>query len=288
MTPMAPHSFDTTTATFEQDVLERSKTVPVLVDFWASWCAPCRALKPILEKLAVEYDGRFLLAKLDTDANPEIATRYGVRGIPNVKAFVGGQVVDEFSGALPEGQVREWLRGILPTRGDKLLVQAVQALAAAKPADALALLDEAAREEPDRDDLKLARAEALIALARHDEARTALDACAALVKMEDAWQTVDSKLALASASAAAPDAATLQARIAANPGDLEARLALANAAVAKQDYAAALDELLEIVRRDRAFKDDIGRRTIVQIFNVLGPQHPLVPEYRRRLASAMY
>jgi putative thioredoxin len=99
---MSAYSFDSVTATFEQDVLERSKAVPVLVDFWAPWCAPCRVLKPILEKLAVEYGGRFLLAKVNTDENPEIAGQYGVRGIPNVKAFVGGRLVDEFTGALPE------------------------------------------------------------------------------------------------------------------------------------------------------------------------------------------
>jgi putative thioredoxin len=282
------HTIDVTTANFDELVIEGSKKAPVVVDFWAPWCAPCRTLGPVLEKLAAEYGGQFTLAKINSDENQPLAAEFGVRGIPNVKAFVDGQVVDEFSGALPEGQVREWLRGILPTRGDKLLVQAVQALAAAKPADALALLDEAAREEPDRDDLKLARAEALIALARHDEARAALDACAPLVKMEDAWKTVDSKLALAGASAAAPDTEALKARIATNPDDLEARLALANAAIAKQDYATALDELLEIVRRDRTFRDDAGRKTIVQIFNVLGPQHPLVPEYRKRLAGAMY
>jgi putative thioredoxin len=282
------HTVDVSTANFREAVIEASKKAPVVVDFWAPWCGPCRALGPVLEKLAAEYGGQFTLAKINSDENQPLAAEYGVRGIPNVKAFVDGQVVDEFSGALPEGQVREWLRGILPTRGDKLLVQAVQALAAGDAAGALGMIEEAAREEPDRDDLRLARAEALIALARYDEARAALDACAALVKMEDAWQTVESKLALASASAAAPDAATLQALIAANPGDLDARLALASAAVAKQDYAAALDELLEIVRRDRTFRDDVGRKTIVQIFNVLGPQHPLVPEYRRRLASAMY
>src|SRR5512145_457878 len=105
---MSAHSFDATTTSFEQDVLERSKDVPVLVDFWAPWCAPCRALKPILEKLAVEYDGRFLLAKVNTDENPEIAGAYGVRGIPNVKAFVGGELADEFTGALPESGVRRF------------------------------------------------------------------------------------------------------------------------------------------------------------------------------------
>ena len=146
---MAPHSFDTTTATFERDVLDRSKTVPVLVDFWAPWCAPCRALKPILEKLAVEYDGRFVLAKLDTDANPEIATRYGVRGIPNVKAFVDGELADEFTGALPESGVRGFIDQLAPSGGEKLRRSAAAAFARGDSTAAEAALREALTAEPD-------------------------------------------------------------------------------------------------------------------------------------------
>jgi len=114
---MGSHSFDVTAANFKQVVLDAPKNVPVLVDFWATWCGPCRVLKPILEKLADEYQGRFILAKVETDANPELAAQFGIRGVPTVKAFLNGQLVDEFSGALPESQVRTFIDALIPSPG---------------------------------------------------------------------------------------------------------------------------------------------------------------------------
>src|SRR5512134_1793960 len=160
---MSTHSFDTTAARFEQDVLERSKTVPVLVDFWAPWCAPCRVLKPILEKLAVEFEGRFALAKVNTDENPEIATRYGVRGIPNVKAFVDGQLVDEFTGALPESGVRGFLEGLIPSQSEKLRRAAAAALAKGDAPNAEAALREAIALDPANLDARIDFAALLLA-----------------------------------------------------------------------------------------------------------------------------
>jgi len=118
---------EVTSASFEKDVLEASLEAPVVVDFWATWCAPCRALAPVLEKLAVEYKGKFTLAKIDTDSNQELAARFGVRGIPNVKAFVGGEMVAEFNGAIPEAAVREFLEKIIPTEAEKLRLEAMTA-----------------------------------------------------------------------------------------------------------------------------------------------------------------
>jgi len=287
MTQMAPHSFDTATATFEQDVLERSKTAPVLVDFWAPWCAPCRALKPILEKLAVEYEGRFLLAKLDTDANPEIATRYGVRGIPNVKAFVDGELVDEFTGALPESGVRGFIDQLAPSGGATLRRAATAALARGDSTAAEAALREALGLEPDNAAAHVDLAVLLVARDDYAGAESQL----ALVPEEqrdDRAAALAAKVALWSRGQSLPDLATLKAALDAHPEDLGARLGYADRLAAEGRFRAALDELIEVVRRDRGEWRERARKTVVVLFGVAADQPDLVDEYRRKLSGALY
>jgi putative thioredoxin len=285
---MATHSLDVSTADFNEAVIEASKTVPVLVDFWAEWCGPCRALKPVLEKLAVEYQGKFKLAKVNSDENQELAQQYGVRGIPNVKAFVGGELVDEFAGALPEAQVREFLQRVIPSPAEKARLEAMAEYAADGDArKALQMLAAASQLDPRNENVRIDSATLLITLNEFDEARRLLESLSPLMQMDERVTALQARLALAGSESGGASAGDLEKRIATNGGDSDARLRLARWHITREDYAPALDQLLEIVRRDRKYKDDGARKTMLQLFTVMGGDHPLVGEYRRKLAGAM-
>src|SRR5215210_2543818 len=173
---MGKHTRDVDTHTFESAVIEASKKVPVIVDFWAPWCAPCRTLGPVLERLADEYGGRFILAKIDSDGNQELSARYGVRGIPNVKAFVGGQVVDEFTGALPESGVRAFIERVVPSPAEELRDSAARVYAQTRNGpQALDLLAQAEQLDPENDDVRIDRAAIFADAGRQEEARKLLD-----------------------------------------------------------------------------------------------------------------
>jgi putative thioredoxin len=281
-----------TTADFDRLVLQASHQRPVLVDFWAPWCAPCRALGPILDKLAAESAERFTLAKVNTDEEPELATRYGVRGIPNCKLFAGGAVVDEFTGVLPEAQLRAFLARALPSPAAALVARAQGRLAAGDATAALADLDEAAALDADDEDLALTRIEALIAAARADDARALADALEAPqrartrpVRDERRLASLKAKLALAVGGAADLDALARAATAA--PADLGAKLAYAQALAARGDYEPALRAYLAVVQADRTFGDDAGRKGMLTVFEVLGHDSDLVRRYRRELAAAI-
>lgn len=279
---MSEHVLDVGLADFTQHVLEESKHRPVVVDFWAPWCGPCKSLKPVLEKLAAEYGGKFLLAKVNADDNQELAARYGVRGIPSVKAFVNGEAVDEFSGVLPENEVRVFLDRLVPSPADELRQQAAAARRAGDMSGALKWLAEASKLDPVHIGVRLDAAEIMLDLNEADEAGRLIGSVP-----DDADPRVPAlKARLQFMGVAGEDEAALNARVAANENDLEARLKLANRLVAAGQYEAGMDQLLEIVRRDRSFEDDVGRKTLLSVFNLLGGGE-LVGRYRRLLASAL-
>jgi len=279
---------DVNSDTFESVVIEGSHKTPVIVDFWAPWCGPCRALTPVLEKLAAEYDGRFVLAKVNSDDNSELSARYGVRGIPSVKAFVGGRIVDEFSGALPERAVREFLERVVPSPVDELRGRAVDVYRESHDIEqALELLSRAAELDPADENVLIDRAALLVESGRHEEARQLLSALSPLGGMDERVSVLQSKLDLAQGAADAPSEALVRQRIERDENDLEARLQLAHLHVARSEHRQALEQLLDIVRRDRSFGDDVARKTMLKVFELLGNGGELVSEFRRKLASAM-
>jgi putative thioredoxin len=280
-------AIDVTRANFDDAVLRASAVRPVLVDFWAPWCAPCRALAPILDRLATEFSGRFTLAKLNTDEDPELATRYGVRGIPNCKLFVNGEVADEFTGVLPESALRAFLAEALPSPAAPLVASA-KSLLGSDPAGALEKLDAARALDPGNEDVLMTRAEALLALGWTVEASAAIEELGADTRtVRDARRMTALQARAAFAGHAGTDLEALRQKAAAAPVDCAAKLDYARALAAAGDYERALDELLAIVRTDRKFGDDIARRTMLRVFDALPADSDLARHYRRELAAAV-
>jgi putative thioredoxin len=284
---VSAHSFDSTTADFDRDVLEASKRTPVVVDFWAPWCGPCRALKPVLEQLAAEFDGKFLLAKVNTDENPEIAARYGVRGIPNVKAFVDGKLANEFTGAQPESAVRRFLETLVPSPAEQLRRGAEADLAQGDFDAAETKLREAIALDPASDAARVDLAVLLAARRDLDGAEAELAAIPEHLRDERAIGLA-TRIGLERKRTSLPDAATLKARVDAQPGDLDARLAYAERLVADARYRAALDELLEVARNDRGDRRERARKGMLEVFGLAADQPDVVTEYRRKLASTLH
>ncbi len=284
---MGQFAFDVDAGNFQQIVIEGSRKVPVVVDFWAEWCGPCKMLKPILEKLAEEYQGKFILAKVNSDQNQELAAQFAVRGIPSVKAVFNGQVVDEFSGAIPEGAVREFLARIIPSPADELRHKAAEQRASGDLPGALQTLGEASHADLENEQIRIDAAEILMDLGQPEEAKRLLDGLAPATLMDERPQQLLARLSFLLGSQVGGDEQGLRDRIAAEPNDMQSRMDLANLLVAAGRHQEGLDQLLEIVRLDRNWNDDAARKAILAVFNLLGGQGELVSAYRRRLASAL-
>jgi len=273
-------------ASFADEVIEASREQPVVVDFWAAWCGPCRVLGPTLEALAEEYGGAVRLAKVDVDANPALASRYGISGIPAVKAFAGGELVSEFVGALPEPQVREFFASLLPSATDDTVRAAEAARATGDLIEARRLFDETLEADPQHEEASLGLAELLIESGAPAEAERAIQ-LASRFEASPRARRVEG-LARFGSLGAGLDEGDLLGRIAKDEGDAEAHYRLGGLLAARSEWEAALEELLATVRLDRALDDDGGRRVMLDVFNVLGDRHPLTEEYRRRLASVIF
>lgn len=283
-------AMNTTLATFEQDVIEASKLVPVLVDFWAPWCGPCKTLGPLLEKLEQDYAGKWRLVQVNVDENPQLAAHFQVRSIPHVVAFADGQPVDQFIGVLPESQLRAFLDRLVPNAAQTEHKRALAALRNAQRDVAIDHLQTALALEPGNDSARLDLIQVLLDEERIDEARTEVERLSDKTKqgIDVRYNTVKTRLDALDAAAELPPTGALEARIATNPGDLEARFDLASALIARRDYGGALAHLLEIVKRDRTFRDDIGRKTMLSVFDLAAHQPELVAEWRRKLSAALH
>lgn len=279
---------DVTDQDFQQKVIDQSRTVPVVVDFWAPWCGPCRMIGPVLERLAKEANGAWILAKLNVDHNPQTAGRYGIQGIPAVKGFRNGQVAAEFVGAVPEPQIRRFVDQLLPKRADGLAVEALALEKAGHAARAEELFRQALREDGSHPTALLGLGRVLFQQDRYDEALSTLQR----VPLGRPERTeAESWIAKADfRQQAALSGGEIEARrqLAANPEDLDARLALSAAQAAKGSYREALEGLLEVVRRDRGAYRDRARRTMISLFAMLGDEHELTQEYRPQLAMLLY
>jgi putative thioredoxin len=283
-------AMETTLATFEKDVITASTLAPVLVDFWAPWCGPCKTLGPMLEKLEAEYAGKWRLVKVNVDENQELAAHFQVRSIPHVMAFADGRPVDQFVGVLPESQLREFLDRLVPEGADAARAEAQAAIAEGRREDAYDALKAALAYDPGYDDARLDLIELLLEDNRIDEARNEVDLLSPKTTqgIDARFNAIKTRLDAVDAAADLPPTDALEARVAAEPGDLEARFDLASALIARRNYAGALEHLLTIVQRDRTFRDDIGRKTMLSVFDLAAHQPEIVSQWRRKLSAALF
>ena len=294
---MSAYAFDVTTADFKEKVFDASMTTPVVVDFWAEWCGPCKVLKPVLEKLADEYGGRFVLAKVDSDACPELAGHFGVRSIPTVVAIVAGQIADGFTGAKTEGQIREFLDKFVQPAGEPpvggvedLIALALDARAAGHHGEARQLLTEAIAAAPEQHEAEFLLAELCVEDGALDEAEQILTRLLSLPGEADARVTALNARITLIRKHAGVDTAALLKRVEAEPDNHALRIEYANALAGIQDWCGALEQLLISVKKDKTWNEGAARKSMLELFSLLAADEahqPLVREFRTKLAGTL-
>ena len=290
---------DSSLTTFAADVLDASMEAPVIVDFWAPWCGPCKQLTPLLEKAVTDAKGKVRLVKVNIDENPEIAQQLRIQSIPTVYAFRNGQPVDGFMGAIPESQVKQFVQGLVAGAGgapaepegpdiDGALTLAAQALAAKDLPTAAHIFGEILQAEPGHPKAVAGLARCYLESGDLDRAKKTLGLVRPDGQADEAIRAVEAELALKEKAANAGDVGPLKARIAANPGDLKARFQLAAVLDAKGERDEAINELLEIVKRDRKWSEEAAKKQLLTLFEAMGPMDPRTIQARRRLSSLLF
>jgi len=283
----SPNIIDINNDNFQSEVLDASQDQLIMLDFWATWCGPCQSLMPIVSKLAEEYNGTLRLAKVDIDQNRQLADQFAVRSVPTVKFIKQGRVVDEFSGALPESEVRKIIDKHIIRVSDTLLDAAITQYETGETDAAIHAIQSISQQDPHNPRLPLVYAELMIREGKHDTAREVLQSLPPATRQSDQVITLLSKIELAADAADLPAENELLARIAANSKDSQARYQLGTLYTTRSNYAAALDQFLELLKYDRKFEDDAPRKAMLRIFDLLGDD-PLVHTYRRKMMASMY
>jgi putative thioredoxin len=272
---------------FQQEVVDASMQVPVLVDFWAEWCGPCKQLTPLLAKLETQYAGRVKLVTVDTEAQPQLAQHFQIKSLPTVYAFVNGQPVDQFQGLQTEVTIKAFIDKLLPNPADLEFEQAMQLIEQGKIDEAIAPLKKAITLDPAFDEARMTYAQVLLQKDEPAAALEQLEALSAAAKADpNAAQIIQAAQAM-QAERRLPPLPEVEARIAANPKDLSARLEFAQHCIAHKAWEEALEQLIAIVATDRAFQEDIGRKTMIEVFKLAEAQPALVSAWRRKLSSAL-
>jgi putative thioredoxin len=277
-----------TAGNFMSDVVEASAQIPVLVDFWAPWCAPCRQLMPILDRLAAEYAGRFKLAKVNTDEEPMLAQQIGVRSLPTVVLFKDRAVVEHFVGLVPESQIRELLNRHVGSAEASALDLARALKANGDYAGARRVLEEGLAREADNIDLQAELAEIRLLEGDAEGARADLERLQGSDPNHAGTRRLAALLEFSGVLAAAPDVRALKSRVESNPEDLDAQHALAVHYLLAGQHEQALGIWLEMLRKHRSFKDDLARRSLIRAFELIGDGDPLVAATRREMAKALF
>ncbi|MCU7893209.1 MAG: thioredoxin [Candidatus Thiodiazotropha sp. (ex Ustalcina ferruginea)] len=284
----SPYIFEVTVENFQQVVLENSMKCPVLVDFWAEWCNPCKTLMPLLAKLADDYQGQFILAKVNTEQQQQLATHFQIRSIPSVKLFHNGEVVDEFMGALPEAEIRQFLNKHIPRESDALIDQADALLLQGDTESAGVLLKQASDNDPENPRIRLSYARYMATLGKLDEADKLLNALPDEEKEKPEVASMLARIEFDRATADSPPADELEKRLQDNPADSEALHQLSSHKVMENDYEGALELLLTLLQKDRSYGDNVAQKEMLQIFELLGGQGDLVKRYRNRMFNFLH
>lgn len=283
-----PYIIDVQAENFDVLVLQNSHKIPVLVDFWATWCNPCQTLIPMLHKLAEEMNGQFLLAKVNSDEQQALTAQYGVRSLPTVKLFKNGEVVDEFMGALPESAIREFLDKYIERESDRMAQQALAMAEVGQLDEALDLLQQACDSDPENYRIKLEHARLLASSGQHQAASDLLKKFPIDKLHNPEVSGLLTQLEFAMASIDAPDLNELLTQLAADENNSEARFQLALQYIGQGQYEEGMQQLLELMKRDRNYKDGAPQKTLLMVFETLGGSGPLVSKYRSQLYNLLY